>query len=369
MSKIRIGFLLSSFGIGGAERQYWYLINHLDRSQFEVFVIQISHKKNRPSAAPPPPGVVVATFAMKHKLDLGVVFRIARYVRKNRIDLVQALLFLDDQIAKLVGLFAWKPVITSVRGGPHLGKFRTWIDHHFAWLAKRIIVNSRWLKGILVKDGVAPNKVLVIYNGINPASFQSDVDLAQIKNKFGVGEDQQILTIVARLHPMKQHRMFFDVVKMVSAQLPNILALVAGDGELRQQLEEYVDKIGIRDRVTFLGAVQEDLPELLRITDVLLLTSGWGESLPNVLLEGMAAGVPLVATDIHGIPEIIDEGVSGFMVGSGDCGGMAARVVELLENDALRRRIVEGGLQKVQAFSMDTMVRNYEKLYGSVLVS
>lgn len=369
MKKKKIGFLLSSFGIGGAERQYWYLINNLDRSQFEVFLIRISHKKNRPSSSSLPAGIVAATFVMKHKLDLGVVFRIAQYVRKNRIDLLQSLLFLDNQIAKLVGLLAWKPVITSVRGGPHLGKFRTWIDHHFAWLSKRIIVNSRWLKGVLVKDGVDLNKVLVIHNGINSASFQSNVDQVQIKNKFGAGEDQKILTIVARLHPMKQHRMFFDVVKMISERVPNILALVAGEGDLRQELEEYVDMVGLRSRVIFLGAVQKDLPELLRITDVLLLTSGWGESLPNVLLEGMAAGVPLVSTNIHGIPEIIDEGVSGFMISSGDCCAMAARVVELLENDVLRHRIVEGGLQKVQTFSMDTMVRTYEKLYKNMLVS
>lgn len=367
MRKKRIAFLLSSFGIGGAERQYWHLINQLDRSRFDVFVIRISHRKNRPGSAPPPEGIIVSTFEMKHKVDIGVAFRIARYVRKNGIDLVQSLLFLDNQIAKLVGLLAWKPVITSVRGGPHLGKVRTWLDHHFAFLSRRIVVNSQWLKKILVKDGVAPDKVVVIHNGIDPTQFQTGREVAQLKEKFKIDEGRKILSIVARLHPMKQHRMFFEVVTKVRGRIPDVLALVAGDGELRQELEEHVERAGLGGNVVFLGAVKETLPELLRITDVLLLTSGWGESLPNALLEGMSAGVPLVSTDIHGVPEIIDNGVSGFTVSSGDAGAMAARVVEILEDEALQHQFVEEGWKKVQSFSMGSMVMNYEKLYEGVL--
>lgn len=367
MRKKRIGFLLSSFGIGGAERQYWHLINQLDRSRFDVFVIRISHRKNRPGSAPPPEGIVVSTFEMKHKVDVGVAFRIARYVRKNKIDLVQSLLFLDNQIAKLVGVLAWKPAITSVRGGPHLGKFRTWLDHHFAFLSRRIVVNSKWLKRILVKDGVAPDKVVVVHNGIDPTQFQTDRDVAQLRDTFKIEEGRKILSIVARLHPMKQHRMFFEVVAKVRERFPEVLGLVAGDGELRQELEEYVERAGLGKNVVFLGAVKETLPELLRITDVLLLTSGWGESLPNALLEGMSAGVPLVSTDIHGVPEIIDEGVSGFTVSGGDSGAMAARVVEILEDEALQYKFVKEGLKKVQSFSMGAMVMNYEKLYESIL--
>lgn len=367
MGKKRIGLMLSSFGIGGAERQYWYLINQLDRSQFEVFVIQISHQKSRPATANFPDRTVVTTFEMKHKLDLGIAFRIARYVLKNKIELLQSLLFLDNQIAKLVGLLTWTPVITSVRGGPHNGKFVDWLEHHLAWLPKRIITNSTWLKGLLVKDGVNKGKIMVIYNGINPAVFQCCGNQSAIRKKFGISEGRKILTIVARLHPMKQHCMFFDVIKEVSEKVPDVLALVAGEGEMRQELEKYVDRLRIRGNVIFLGAVKGDLPELLHISDVLLLTSGWGESLPNALLEGMSAGVPIISTNIHGIPEIIDEGVNGFMVNNGDVKGMSGRVVEVLGNEALRRRLVSGGLEKIQNFSMDTMVKNYENLYTSVL--
>jgi len=369
MNKKKIGFCLSNFGIGGAERQYGYLMDHIDRSRYEVFFIQISHKKSRPKNLSHE-GMTVATFEMSHKLDIGVAFRIARYVRENKIDLIQSLLFLDNQIARLVGFLTGKPVITSLRGGPHEGKFKTWIDHGFQFLSRCVTVNSHWLKGLLVDKGVDPEKIVVIHNGIDPAKFQSKSEPLAIREKLNIGGKIPTMTIVARLHPMKQHQVFFDVVKLVRERIPNVLALVAGEGGLRDELENYVKEIGIVDNVRFLGAVRgQDLADLLRVSDVQLLTSGWGESLPNVLLEAMSASVPIVSTNIHGIPEVVDEGVNGFMVSTGDRIGMAERVVNVLQDDELKRRFVESGLRKVEAFGMDAMVKKFEDLYARVLAS
>jgi len=369
MSSKKIAFFLSNFGIGGAERQYGYLVDHIDRNQFDVFLIQISHKKSRPKSLSHD-GVTVATFEMVNKFDVSVVFRIAWYVFKNKIDLIQSLLFLDNQIARLVGLFTVTPVITSLRGGPHEGKFKTWIDHGFQFLSRRVSVNSYWLKGLLTDKGVDSEKVVVIHNGIDATKFQSPNDPLTIRGKFAIGDVTPIMTIVARLHPMKQHQVFFDVVKIVREHFPNVVALVAGEGGLREELEAYVNQIGIVGSVKFLGAVRgPDLADILRITDVLLLTSAWGESLPNVLLEAMSASVPVVSTNIHGIPEIVEDGVNGFTVQSGDRAEMAKRVIQILQNDKLKKQFIEKGLQKVQAFCMDAMVKGYEDLYERVFSS
>lgn len=369
MGKKKIGFFLSNFGIGGAERQYGYLMEHIDRSHHEVFFIQINHKKSRAKNCSHE-GMTVATFEMSHKLDIGVALRIARYVRQNKIDLIQSLLFLDNQIARLAGLFTGKPVITSLRGGPHEGKLKTWIDHGFQFLSRGVTVNSHWLKSLLVDKGVDPEKIVVIHNGIDPAKFQSQNDPLEIREKLSIGSKIPTMAIVARLHPMKQHRVFFDVVKLVRERVPNVLALVAGEGSLREGLESYVREIGVEDCVRFLGAIRgQDLTDLLRVTDVLLLTSGWGESLPNILLEAMSASVPIVSTNIHGIPEVVDDGVNGFMVNKGDRIRMAERVVNVFQDNELKRRFVENGLRKVEAFSMDAMVKKYEELYARVLAS
>lgn len=361
----KIGFFLSSFDIGGAERQFDYLINTLSRDLFDVHVIQISHRKSHPKSASYA-GATVHTFEMKHRLDVGVLFRISRFIRQNRIELIQSQLFLDNQIARAVGFLSGRPVVTSVRGGPTLGGLRTWVEHGFQFLAKKVVVNSHWLKNLLVKEGVKAGKVVVIHNGIDPGKFVSSADPALVKEKYHIDPSAKVMGIVARLNPVKDHKTFFDTVKIVREKVPNVHAVVAGDGELREVLENYVREIGISDSVSFLGSVGRELPDVLRMMDVFLLTSRV-ESLPNVLLEAMSASVPVVATNTHGVPEIVDDGINGYLVNVGDSAAMAEKVVTLLTDDATRKRFIENGLSKGQDFSIPSMVRKYEQLYQDVL--
>ena len=362
----KIAFLVSSFDVGGAERQYDYLINTLSRDLFDVHIIQISSEKRKPGNGKTYQDAVMVTFDRKHRLDMGVLFKIARYIRQNRIELLQSQLFLDNQVARVVGFLSGRPVITSVRGGPTLGKLRTKIEHGFQFLAKRVVVNSHWLKALLIKDGAEADKVVVIHNGIDPDKFSSCAEPADIKARLHIPPDAKVMGIVARLHAVKDHRTFFDTVKIVRETIPEVHAVMAGDGELRAELEQYVREIGLVDCVTFLGTVRDDLADVLRIMDVFLLTSRV-ESLPNVLLEAMSASVPVVATRTHGVPEIVEDGLDGYLVSVGDSAEMADKVIEILMDEEVGKRFVENGLRKAQAFSIPSMVRKYEQLYREVL--
>jgi len=361
----KVGFLVSSFDVGGAERQYDYLINTLSRDLFDVHVLQISHRKSKPKDKTYQDASVVA-FEMKHRLDVGILFNIARYIRQNRIELIQSQLFLDNQIARAVGFLSGCPVVTSVRGGPTLGGLRTWVEHGFQFLAKKVVVNSHWLKNLLVKEGVKAGKITVIHNGIDPEKFVSSADPVMVKEKYHIAPSAKVMGIVARLNPVKDHKAFFNTVKIVSEKVPNVHAVVAGDGELREELENYVREIGLSDSVSFLGSVGRELPDVLRMMDVFLLTSRV-ESLPNVLLEAMSASIPVVATNTHGVPEIVDDGINGYLVSVGDSAAMAEKVVMLLTDDVTRKRFIENGLSKGQDFSVPSMVRKYEQLYQEVL--
>lgn len=362
----KIAFFMSNYGVGGAERQYGYLIDTINRELFDVHVIQISHRSSKPSSAMYP-AATVKTFEMRHRLDVRVLFRAACYIRRNRIDLIQSQLFLDNQIARAVGSLSGRPVISSVRGGPTQGWLRTRVEHGFQWMSKRVVVNSHWLKDFLVRDGVKSEKIVVIHNGIEPDKFRSSEGKVILRKKYGIEPDAKVVGIVARLHPMKDHRTFFDVVRRLRDRIPNIRAVVAGDGSLRGELERHVDEIGIRENVRFLGTVTQDLPEVLRILDVLLLTSRWGESLPNALLEAMSAGVPIVASNMHGVPEVVEDGVNGYLVEMGDSKRMAERVEILLRDNATRERFIENGTRKINEFSIPNMVRKYEELYQAMI--
>jgi glycosyltransferase involved in cell wall biosynthesis len=217
-----------------------------------------------------------------------------------------------------------------------------------------------------VNEGVSPEKIAVIYNGLDPERFRCDASQGSMREKYGFSVDAKIVGIVARLHPMKDHRTFFDALKIAKLSLPTIQAAVVGDGASREELEHYVAELGIAESVHFLGAVGDVLPELLRIMDVFLFTSRWGESLPNALLEAMAAGIPIVATRMHGVPEIVTDRLNGFLVDIGDRQLMAERLVRLLSEDDLRQQFVEHGTRTLKRFTIRRMVSEYELLYGSL---
>jgi len=274
---------------------------------------------------------------------------------------------MDNQIARVVGLVSRRTVITSVRGGPTLGWFRTRVEYGIQWLSARVVVNSHWLKGILVDDGVKPEKIVVIHNGIDSVKFQCSSDKADLRRKFGIPTNASVIGIVARLHPMKDHHTFLDVVRKVRYSVPGTFAVIAGAGELHCELENYADEIGVGEITCFLTPVENEIPEVLRLLDVFLLTSRWGESLPNVLLEALSAAVPIVASNIHGIPEIVDDAVNGYLTEAGETEQMAERVTELLSNSSTRVRFVANGFKKVRAFSIAAMVRKYEDLYRETI--
>jgi glycosyltransferase involved in cell wall biosynthesis len=366
---IKILFLLSNFLAGGAERQYFNLIHGIDKQAFEVHVGLIQYRNSRPSKAlfESLHDVRVRLFERMHRADLSVIREISQYARQNNIDVIQSLLFMDNQIARLAGLISRKPVVTSVRGEPLplLGRYKTWLEFRMQGLSKKVVVNSNWLKANLVGHGSNPEKVVVIHNGTESGNFRSDADPAVVRTKYGIPEDAMVMGIVARLHPIKDHVTFFDTVKIVRESYPSVHALVAGDGEMMVALKEYVKKIAIEKNVTFLGTITDELPDVYRIMNVFLLTS-LSESFPNVILEAMSASVPVVATNISDVPAIICDGQNGYMVEIRNPTMMAERVISAMSNPQVRELFIRNGLARVEEFGVKAMVKKYEQLYGEI---
>lgn len=366
---IKILFLLSSYGAGGAERQYFNLIHGIDKHEFDVHIGLIRYRQNRPSPAllESLADVRVRMFDRNYRADISVVFDISRYARENKIDIIQSLLFMDNQIGRVAGLISGKSVITSIRGEPLplLGKWNTWLEFRMQRLSKKIVVNSDWLKSALVRQGSESEKVVVIHNGTAARNFQCEVDQETLRHKYRVPGHAVVMGIVARLHPVKDHVTFFDAVKMVRATHPSVHAVIAGDGEMRTRLQAYVKEIGIDDCVTFLGTVTNELPEVYRIMDIFILTS-LSESFPNVVLEAMSAGVPVVATNISDVPSIISDGKNGYIVETRNPALVADRVVSLLSNSPLRDLFIKNGLARTEQFAVPAMVNKFQQLYTDV---
>lgn len=180
-------FLLSSFQAGGAERQYFNLIHGIDKAEFQVFVGMIQYRHNRPSQTllESLTEVEVQLFERRHRADISIVTEVARFARAHDVDIIQSLLFMDNQIARLAGLIGKKPVVTSIRGEilPLLGKYKCWLEYKMQGLSAKIIVNSRWLKEYLVRHGSKAEKVIVIHNGTASLKFRSEADPSALREK------------------------------------------------------------------------------------------------------------------------------------------------------------------------------------------
>ncbi len=366
---IKILFLLSNFRSGGAERQYFNLIHGIDRQAFEVHVGLVQYRNSRPSSEllESLKDTCVELFERKHRADLSVIRKISAYVRQHEIDIIQSLLFMDNQIARLVGLVSGKPAVTSIRGEPLplLGRSKAWIEYRMQALSKKVVVNSNWLKDYLVRHGSRPDKVVMIHNGMISSNFRSDADPARVRNKYGISEDALVMGIVARLHPIKDHKTFFDAVKIAKETCPTVHAVVVGDGDIKDNLKEYVKNIGIEEGVTFLGNITTELPDIYRIMDVFLLTS-LSESFPNVILEAMSASVPVVATRISEVPKIIQDGQNGYMVEVKNPAMLAERALSAMTNPQIRELFIRNGLTKAEEFGVGPMVKRYEQLYCEI---
>jgi glycosyltransferase involved in cell wall biosynthesis len=189
---------------------------------------------------------------------------------------------------------------------------------------------------------------------------------AAARKRLEVATNAEVVTTVGRLTAIKQHCLFLDAIAAASRTRPRLLALVAGDGELRDELEAYARKLGINDRVRFLGW-RRDLAAIYGATDVFMLTSR-NEGTPVALIEAMASGVPGVSTDVGGVKDVIDSADVGARVPDGDAAGLAAQLVRYLADPDLRRRTGERARARVlDRYSLDRLVRDITALYRDLL--
>lgn len=301
------------------------------------------------------------------------VLRLVRFLRRERIDVLHAHLFEPA----VVGLISATIARTSRRVlTRHYSDYHTRI--HKAWhvradklctrLSHRVVAVSRHTARHLVEtENAPPEKVRVILNGIDFDRVKPSMPDARkrVRGAEGLGEALVIL-VAARLHPEKGYDHLFEALPMLRARLNHpFLLLVAGAGPFEAEYRERVDRLGCNEVVRFLG-FRADVPDLMLASDVVVLPSV-AEAFGLVLAEALYLGVPVVATRVGGIPEIVDDGVDGILVPPADPSALAGALGDMLDDAALRARLAEAGRTKILArFAFEDMVRAYEDLYDEL---
>ena len=187
---------------------------------------------------------------------------------------------------------------------------------------------------------------------------------SSLRGELGIGDDEVVVTCVAEFTPTKNHSFLLAAWKEVAKRFGHAHLLFVGDGELLEKTRVWAERESL-PRVHFLGR-REDVPAVLSASDIVVLVSK-REGLPRALLEGMAAGKPLVATDVRGNRDLVEDGVNGFLVPLGDVRALAFALEQLIGSKELREKMGRESLRKVEAYSLERVLQEMEEIYRKFL--
>lgn len=349
----RIGLVVGQLSTGGAEGQLLQLTRSMDRARFEPIVYCLSRQTEPFGPLLTRDGIRVRVTDQVGRHRVGWL---ARTLAADAVDLVHAWLYIANALA---GAASWRdrarPLITSARNCKVQGRLSLVANAVAFRRSRAIVANSQEVAAYIVKRYWAPRqRIRVIYNGIDTARF----------HPAAAASPGPIVTI-GRVVEQKNHALFLEAAARLSALLPDTRFMIVGDGNLRPMLEGQAQRAGIADRVTFAGE-RRDVEAILRAASLFWLTSRW-EGLPNVVLEAMASGVPVVGTDVGGTRELVRSGVDGFVVPSGDAAGFVAHSQALLLDADLRQRFACAARARAEEFSTAHMVTALSDLYDELL--
>ncbi len=365
--------LVDSFNQGGSERQALQLTRLLSgSSEFDVRLASLSPDGILKTTVNDLPLGEIPSFPLNSFYDQNAIQQLRRFVRwLKSVD--AAVLHTHDFYTNVFGMAAGAlarvPVrVASMRETEGMRSRAQHQTQQIAYsLAHHVVANSNAVREKLKNDGIRAEKITVIYNGLDLIRLASHAERADVLSSFNLPDSRPFVTIVANMRlEVKDYPMFLRAAKIVKDAVPNAGFLLAGEGELTESLRAMTQELNIADSTFFLGRC-ERIADLLSISTICVLSSK-AEGFSNSILEYMAAGRPVVATDVGGAREAIVEGETGYLVPAGDEKMMATRIIELLKRPSVARAMGEQG-QRVAAarFSLDTQLTTTEDLYNRLL--
>ncbi len=376
MAAVRAVLVISNLEYGGAQRQVVTLANHSDPDRCDIHICSLSDYvplaadlKDRDRR--------LHVISKKWKFDLTVVVRLARLLRRLRADIVHGYLFDAAIAARLAGRLAGTPVVVgSERNTDYRLTRRQRIGYRLTRGCVDVTIansnagaafNSRML-------GHPPSHYRVVHNGVDTTRFTPG-EAGPVRRELAIEDDEPVVGMFASFKPQKNHPLFFEAAARILTRLPRARFLLVGDelhagiqgtDEHKRNVGLLVDRLGIRPRCLFLGN-RQDVERLYRACDVTVLPS-FHEGTPNVALESMACGVPVVATDVADNAYVIPDGRVGYIVPLGGADAIADRVCELVGDAGLRPRIALQAREWVESeFSLSRLASKTASVYEEAL--
>lgn len=292
---------------------------------------------------------------------LSGLLKLWRILKHGKFDAI--ITFTHD--SNLLGLPLAKFAGIRARVGTHLGEIRgmsRWRDGLHTFLVNRgviqtLVASSARTRNNAVEVGVNPERIVTIYNAIMPFDV-THIDRNLIRQKLGLQKDEVFFLAVGRLVYEKGHEFLIEAMSMVAKEDTSAVAGICGAGQLHNQLQAQIETLNLQDKVRLLGQ-WDSIHDILAAADVFVLPSRW-EGLPMALLEGMMAGLPVIATRVEGVDEVVQPGEHGLLVPLESPAELAQAILQLLRSPADRKRMGKAARERVlSSYTTDRMCEAY----------
>ncbi len=368
-SRISVCLLSDTVGLdAGTERQVVETAKRLNKDRFDVHVICLEDSPQLRSLEGICNIAVFPTDSVNSWSGMVQMRRFRQYLREHRIQIAHGYMNKTGLFAVLTSLGSDRVVITSRLNTGY------WYTPRYKAMFKlmNLRTNAMMANSIEAKriadetEGLAPDRVRVVYQGVDMTKFSRGLGDPTACDRLGIPKNARVVGIVANLRPVKDHALFLRAAKVVAGQFDDVVFLLAGRGELYQDLCDLSSELGIRDRVFFTQGEGKVMDCLARMS-IGCLTS-ISEGFSNAIMEYMAAGLPAVAIDVGGNRDQIVEGETGYLVKERSPEAFANPLIELLRNEELRAGMGEKGFQRcVENFEVGKTIGQLEEFYESLV--
>jgi glycosyltransferase involved in cell wall biosynthesis len=370
----KVCFIITKLELGGAQKLALYIAEHINRADFEVFLITGKGGILDKEAAEKFRVFSLSNFVREISplKDLKALFQIYRILKKEKPDIVHT----HSSKAGILGRFAAKlagvkSIFHTIHGYGFNETQKLPVKFLFVWIEKFCCLFSDKLICVAKEDirkgiryGISrEDKFMVIRAGIDVNYFKSFNPSKDLKRNFATDPETKIVLTIGPFKPQKNLADFIRAAAIVSKKIPNALFVIAGDGEQRDELENLIKELKVKNNVLLLGW-RKDIADLLYACDIFAMTSLW-EGLPCVIVEAMSCSKPVVANAVDGVKEIVEEGKTGFLIAPYDYETTAQKIIYLIENETLALKMGENAKESIgEEFDLNYVVKQHSRLYN-----
>ncbi len=372
--KRRVMHLIATNFYGGPEKQIVEHLVRLNKSETYKGVLCSFLEGGQPNQilnVARQRGIETFAVPMNGPLDVRALMQVYRLLKRQGIDLLVGHHYKAVIFGVIAGRLLGIPVLNYSRGFTAENKrvaFYEKLERLFVRGTKGIISVSEGQREKLQRFGIRKKNMWVVHNGVevNNEIEKPLRSKIEVFGQFDIPENALLAISVGRLSPEKGHRFLIEAMKLLEEELDNIYFLFCGEGVCTPNLQHQASEYSVHFHCRFAG-FQTDMSSIYNACDFLVLPS-LTEGLPNVVLEAFAHKKPVVATSVGGVPEVVDDGLNGFLVPSEDAAALAEAIRRLIRNDEIRRKMGEAGYQKIiRHFTFESQTPKLIRIYDSIL--